>query len=220
MSKIRKQFVIFDLDGTVIDTNGVIIDSWQAVFRKYLGRELPESEIIKTFGETIWDTMDRLLPGRDKTEITNYYRSYQSAHVDEKLRVFDGIIDVLEELNRRGHVLAVVTSRTRATAEDYMDRFGLIGYFNVMVACEDTEAHKPDPEPLLIGLEKLGANPDEAIMIGDAKYDIGCAGNAGVESVIVGWSHPVDDEDLRSFGFEPTYKANRPWDIIDIVTDR
>ena len=214
-----KKYIIWDFDGTIACTNDIIIESWQATFRRYLGRELPVRDVEATFGETLVHTIGEKIPGEDPAEVMGYYRDYQYAHCEGRVYVFDGIKEVLEELKRRGCKQGVATSRTAKSFHKYMKSFGLDGIMDVVVSMEDVTRHKPDPESVEKVLEKFGADPDDAIMIGDTKYDVGCANNAGVDSVLVGWSHYVDEASMAADGFEPTYRIDSPAQLLDIIQE-
>lgn len=213
---MKKKHIVFDFDGTLLDTNRVILDSWQAVFRHYEGRERPEADILKTFGETIDDSMRRFFPAEDVEDAKELYRGYQREHASESVKLFDGMRELLTELGERGHTLSIVTSRLRRTTGEYLEDLGIRDLFDVVITCNDTDAHKPDPLPLLIALDRLGAEKDEAIMLGDTRFDIGCCCNAGVDSVLVEWSHDVDEEEIRN-GYRPTYRISKPEELLALV---
>ena len=228
-----KKYIIFDFDGTLVNTNNIIIASWQATYRHYLGHELPLREVEATFGEILVDTIGRKIPDAPVEEVVNFYRAYQDSHQQEiSVYVFDGIREVLEELRKRGCVIGVGTSRTEYSFNNYMKKLGLEGYVDEVVTMNDVSAHKPDPETIYAVLRKMmpggkesgdkeipAAVRDAAIMIGDTKYDIGSANNAGIDSVLVGWSHFVDEEDMAADGFEPSYRIERPSQLLEIVGD-
>ena len=193
MTKINT--VLFDFDGTVMDTNGVIINSWQHTFRTLDGKERSEEEIISTFGEPLAITMKKLLPHIPVEEGIETYRSYHYDNFSDLISVFPGIVELLKQLKEKGYKTGVVTSRMLHTTKQGLDKFDLNQYFDVVVTCDDTTKHKPDPEPVNIALEKLNAKPEEAIMLGDSMFDILCARNAGVKSVLVGWALPVSEEE-------------------------
>lgn len=207
-----KKYIIFDFDGTIANTNDVIIESWQAAFKKYLGHEIPVPEIEMTFGETIEYTIKNKLPDKEWTEVRDFFRAYQRDECKTQVTVFPGVPELLRELKHRGYVLAIATSRTKTSYHAYMERIGLKNYFDVEITLEDVSAHKPDPECLYAVLNKLGAKPEEAIMIGDTRFDIGSAVNAGVDSVMIRWSHAIGE-----MTWEPTYYVDKPEEILKIV---
>ncbi|MEA4988036.1 MAG: HAD-IIIA family hydrolase [Anaerovorax sp.] len=184
----KKTTVLFDFDGTIMDTNDIIVKSWQYTFRTLEGKERPIEEILATFGEPLHITMERILPGFDSEEAIEIYRSYQFNHYQELIELFPGMEKLITELKQEGYKLAVVTSRLRNSTESGLNKFDLTEHFDVIVTADDTKKHKPDPEPVLIALEKLGSNPQEAIMIGDSMFDVLCAQNAGVDAVLVSWA--------------------------------
>ena len=213
-----KKYIIFDFDGTIANTNNIIIASWQSTFERYLGHKLPVREIEATFGETLYDTIARLIPGENVDEVVAHYRNYQDTHQEEyKVYIFEGVRELIDELKAKGCRIGVATSRTANSFNKYMHELGMDGYVDVLVTMEDVTHHKPHPESVTKVLERFGASPEEAIMIGDTKYDIGCANNADVDSVLVGWSHYVDEEDMAAAGFEPTYHLDTPDQLLELV---
>ena len=239
-----KKFFIFDFDGTVANTNNIIIASWQATLEHYLGHKIPVRDIEATFGETIFDSMERMLPGVDCYEAVDYYRAYQYSHQDDhKVYVFNGMAETLKELRARGGIIGIGTSRTANSFWKYMKMLGLDKLVDEVVTINDVTTHKPDPETIDAVLIKMMAHdsetwtaaegqadrdedshlhiPDEvrraAVMIGDTKYDIGCANNAHIDSVLVEWSHYVDEEDMAAAGFEPTYRFEIPAQLLELI---
>ena len=227
-----KKYIIFDFDGTIANTNNIIIASWQATFRHYLGHELPVRRIEATFGETLMDTIACLIPDAPVDEVIDYYRAFQDSHQEDiAVYIFDGVKEMMEELRARGCIIGVGTSRTAYSFWNYMERFGMKDYVDEVVTMNDVTAHKPHPETVDAVLLKMMAHDnrapgpegipqdvrDDAIMIGDTKYDIGCANNADVDSVLIGWSHYVDEEAMAADGFEPTYRIDRPAQFLEIV---
>jgi pyrophosphatase PpaX len=209
MTKINT--VLFDFDGTIMDTNTVILNSWQHTFRTVEGQERPAEEIIRTFGEPLYITMEKVLPQIPVEEGAQIYRSYHYDNFAELIEVFPGILELLEELKRNGYKTGIVTSRLRHTTHVGLQKYDMEKYFDAIVTCDDTDKHKPDPEPVNIALERLGSKPEEAIMVGDSMFDIICARNAGVKAVLVGWAIAVSEEDK--------YGENAPDFIIETAED-
>ena len=208
--------VLFDFDGTLVNTNDAIIASWQHTYLHYTGREASLERITSCFGEPLLITMAREFPGVDPAESAEVYRRFQVEHTDELVKVFDGIPELLEALKEAGYRIAIVTSRTRESAHRYLDMLGLRGYFEDMVSCDDTHVHKPNPEPILLCLEKLGITKDEAIMIGDSPFDMKCANNAGVKSVLVDWRITSDNASLIPDA-RADYEIAKPLDLMAVL---
>ena len=112
--------------------------------------------------------------------------------------------------------MGVVTSRTRESAQRYMDMFGIGDYFEEMVSCDDTDIHKPNPEPILLCLKKMGITAEEALMVGDSPFDIKCANNAGVKSVLVGWRITGDGQTLIDDARED-FTISEPSELVGVL---
>lgn len=180
--------VLFDFDGTVMNTNEVILRSWQHTFQTIENREEDEAKIIATFGEPLDVTMGKFFPDMPRDEAVEIYRSYHRDNFGDLITVFPGMKEVLAEVKIRGYKTGLVTSRLLHTTQQGLEKYELKDYFDVVVTAEDTEKHKPDPEPINIALKKLGSRPETSLMLGDTMFDILCAKNAGITSVLVGWS--------------------------------
>ena len=209
--------VLFDFDGTVMDTNNVIIGSWQHTFKTVEGKERDEAEIIKTFGEPLIDTMKKFFPDYPTEEAVEIYRSYHRDRFTELIDIFPGIKKLLSKLKRRGYKTAIVTSRLKTTTMLGMEKYGIDKYFDAVITCEDTDKHKPDPEPVNIALQRLNSLPEEAVMLGDSMFDIMCAHNAGVKSILVGWALAVSEEE-KSGPNGPDYIIESPDELFDILS--
>ncbi len=193
MNKITT--VLFDFDGTIMDTNSLIINSWQYTFRTIEGKERPEAEIIATLGEPLALSMKNLLPQVPVDYAIEVYRKYQHGNFSEEIDIFPGMLELIKDLNKQGYKMGIVTSRMTGTTIQGLEKYGIKECFEAVVTCDHTDKHKPDPDPINIALEILRSTPEESIMIGDSKFDILCAKNAGVKSVLVGWAIALSEED-------------------------
>ena len=179
------------------------------------------------------NTIGRMIPDAPVNEVVDFYRSYQDSHQQEyEVYVFEGVRELLEQLRARGCIIGVGTSRTAYSFRNYMKKLEMDQLVDEVVTMNDVSSHKPDPETIDALLIKMMANAgepydecsgipehvrDAAVMIGDTKYDIGCANNAGVDSVIVGWSHYVDEEAMLAEGFVPTYRIDTPEQLLEMI---
>ena len=120
-----KRYVIFDFDGTLINTNDVIIASWEATYEHFLGYRPPLSVILSTFGETLEYTISQRFSDFDLSTVLEYDRNYQSKHRAEMVTLFKGTEEMLEELTRRGYKLAIATSRMSDSFHEYI-LFGVV----------------------------------------------------------------------------------------------
>ena len=211
-----KKYILFDFDGTLVNTNDVILASWQHTYRHYLGHEMPVDHITSCFGEPLLLTMEREFPGVDPQESADVYRQFQLENADKLVTIFPGIKELLADLKAAGYVLGIVTSRTRESALRYMDMFGITSYFSDLVTCDDTTVHKPNPEPILLAMSKLGASAEESIMIGDSPFDDKCANNAGVDSVMVNWRITCDETSVIDDA-KVDYWLHQPSDLVELL---
>lgn len=214
MTKINT--VLFDFDGTVMDTNNLILQSWQHTFRTVEGKERPAEEIFATFGEPLFITMEKFLPQIPAEEGVEIYRSYHYDNFTELIKVFPGILELLKELKTRGYKTGIVTSRLRHTTDLGLKKYDMEQYFDVVITVEDTDKYKPDPEPVKAALERLRSKPEEAVMVGDSIFDILCARGAGVKAVLVSWALAVGGEN-ETGGNAPDYIIEKAEDLLDIL---
>ena len=222
-----KKFIIFDFDGTLVHTNDVIIGSWQATYEHYLGRQVSRSQIEQTFGETLADTIRNRIPGAPVEEVKSYYRAWQEAHKESLVYIYDGIKELLAELRGRGCVIGVGTSRTASSLWNYLRQFGIDDSIDAVVTMDDVTRHKPHPDTALAVLAKmagLGAGAEipgeilaDAVMLGDSRFDIGCASNAGIDSVLTIWGRPIGEEEIATWDWRPTYILERPSELLSIM---
>ena len=191
---MKYKYILFDLDGTLLNTNKLIIESFKYTLKKHLDINIDDSDILKYFGEPLMVTLERFSKEKAKEMFDTYIKYNESIH-DDMVEVFGDVESLLEEILKMGCKTAVVTSKRKALAERGLRLFDLLKYFDDIIALEDTEKHKPDPEPILEAISRLNANKNEALMVGDSEFDIKCAKNAGVDSVFVSWSQAGDYQD-------------------------
>lgn len=185
MGKIR--CVLFDLDGTIIGTSKLIIDSFQHTFKLHLGLDVPAEEIALTLGRPLVDILSRY--SADKVnEMLRTYREYNESRHDIVTQPIPGVSETLRELKSAGIVLGVVTGKRRQLALRGMRLFGLDSYMATLVTPEDTDRHKPHPDPVLKALQLLNQQPEHTLMVGDSPLDVACARAAGTYTAVVRWS--------------------------------
>ena len=191
---MRFRVVLFDLDGTLIDSGPIILASMRHAAVTVLGRE-PDEELVRAAigGPGLVAQMRDLDPDR-VDELVEVYRAHNEP-LHATLESFDGVLDLLPVLRAEGRRLGIVTAKRRATVELAFDRFPTLrDDIEVVVGAEDTERHKPDPDPVLEGLRLLDAAPADAAYVGDSPFDIRAAKSAGTFAVAVAWGgiHPVE----------------------------
>jgi pyrophosphatase PpaX len=186
MERSRLSAVVFDLDGTLIDTIPLILASHQHATRTVLGTALPDELLLSGIGRPLLHQM-RLFSEERAQELFDTYRSWNHANTERMLRGFEGVDDLLLRLERADIRVGVVTSKSR----DAVDlAFGIVPppvTFDTVVTFDDTDRHKPEPEPILLALERMGVVPGRAAYVGDAPWDVQAARAAGCAAVAVSW---------------------------------
>lgn len=181
--------VLFDLDGTIIDTNELIISTFMHV----LGSHFPQQpytreQIIPHMGMTLEQQMQTFSGRQEVAELVADYRSYNGLHHDAMVREFPRVNEVISTLHQRGIKMGVVTTKIRPTTLRALELFGLKQYMDTIVTVQDVEHPKPHPEPVLTAVKQLGADPSRTLMVGDSAADIQSAKAAGVKAAGVAWS--------------------------------
>ncbi len=187
--------ILFDLDGTLIDSTDLILNSFNYVLKTYLKKEVPEDRIRSLFGRPLHYQMALFGGEKQADELVKRYREHNLASHKEYLKPIDGAKETLEILKKRGYKLGLVTSKKEDAARLGMQICQIETYFDVFVFSDDVKIHKPEPEPVLCALRKLNLRPQEAVYVGDSTYDIICGQRAGVKTVGVGYT-PVGREAL------------------------
>lgn len=207
--------VLFDLDGTIIDTNELIISSFMYALKENGLAPLTREEIIPHMGTTLQQQM-RVFSGQEDVDgiLEKSYRSYNMLHHDELVRAFPHVNETIAELSRRGIKLGIVTTKIRPTTIKALEMFDLLKYMDTIVTVSDVTEPKPHPEPVLTAVHKLGVDPRKTLMVGDSTVDIQSAKAAGVYAAGVAWSLK-GEETLRKY--DPDYIIHDIRDIFDIV---
>jgi pyrophosphatase PpaX len=184
----RLPAVLFDLDGTLIDSIELILNSARFAFEKLERVAPPDEEWLAGIGIPLFTMFERYArDAADRDRLILAYREYQLANHDRLVRCYDGIVDTVRTLHDRGHELAIVTSKSEALAMRGLAHVGLARYMDTIVGCDSSSRHKPDPEPVRIALHRLGCAPQDAVFVGDSIFDIQAGNAAGVRTIAVLW---------------------------------
>ena len=181
--------VLFDFDGTLVDTTEMIHQSMRHAASSVLGRDdIPRETLLANVGQPLPRQME-LIDAERAELLLEAYRRHHEEHHDDLIGEFPGIEEALTRLRSAGIQVAVVTSKRLVSVEMALKNFpGLRDVVDRFVTMEDTTEHKPHPEPLLRGLELLGNVPkEEAVYVGDSPFDVEAAKAAGLTSVAVSW---------------------------------
>lgn len=206
--------VLFDLDGTIVDTNELIIQSFLHTLEGETEQPYTRERIIPHMGFPLLEQL-RFFTGKDQVdELVVKYRKFNLDKHDELVAEFPHVREVLAELRSRKIRMGVATNKMRMTTLMGLKMCGLDSYMDAIVTIDDVANGKPDPEMIRKALEQLNVDPWEALMVGDSKYDIVAGRDAGVKTVGVSWSLK-GEEHLRTF--HPDYIIRDMRDLLEIV---
>jgi pyrophosphatase PpaX len=184
--ELRWKAVVFDLDGTLIDTIPLIVASHRHAVQTVLGRDFSDDVLRSGIGRPLIDQM-KVFDEAQAQALFDTYRVWNHANTAALLGRFDGVDDVLVRLAAAGAKLAVATSKSRDAVDLAFSIQPPVVEFDAIVTVEDSTRHKPHPEPVLTAIAQLGAEPADAVYVGDAPYDIEAALAAGCGAVGVTW---------------------------------
>lgn len=193
----RRPFaVLFDLDGTLIDSIGLLLECVHHTFEARTPAPTDE-EWIAGIGTPLRRQLSAYTSDDDDVErLIDRYRNFQRENHDRLTRAFPGVIDTLQELERRGNPMGVVTSKSNEMMDRGLAYVGAINFMKTRIGMDSCKLHKPDPTPVRVALEELGYQPHEALFLGDSPHDIESGNAAGVTSVAALWG-PFTREQLE-----------------------
>ena len=211
---VRHPVVLFDLDGTVVDSGPIILASRRHATREVLGTEHSDEELMQAVGGPGLEAQLGHFGPDDVDELVRVYRAHNEP-LHETLEAFAGMEDVLGRLHAEGRRLGVVTAKRRSTVELAFARVPIAHLFETVVGGDETEKHKPDPEPLLLAAERMGVDPASAAYVGDSPFDISAAKAAGMYAVAVTWGRIHDRARLERE--EPDAIADSAEELLRLV---
>jgi len=192
---MRFPVVLFDLDGTVIDSGAIILASMRHAAKEVLGADPPDELLMAAVGGPGLEAqMHALAPDRVQ-ELVDVYRAHNEPLHDE-LVCCAGIDGVLLSLKEEGRRLGIVTAKRLATVDLEFKALPLRHLFDTVVGGDETQRHKPDPEPLLLAAERLDVEPKTCAYVGDSPFDIRAAKAAHMHAVAVTWGGIHDRDKL------------------------
>ena len=180
--------VLFDLDGTLIDSIGLLLESVRHAFEGFDGQAPTEQEWVAGIGTPLATQLKAFCDTDEQlAAITLRYRTFQRAAHDRLTRSFPGTPEVLGSLAASGHPMAIVTSKSNEMMHRALDLTGIAPYMSSTIGCDSCDLHKPDPFPVRMALQELGYQETEAVFIGDSPHDINAGNSAGVVSIAALW---------------------------------
>jgi HAD superfamily hydrolase (TIGR01549 family) len=179
--------VLFDVDGTLVDTNGIIVQAFHETLLDMRGEDVPMAQLRTILGVAGLETTREYTDSEAEAEQMLARWAGRTDELSDQTDLFGGVVDLLTALTGRGLRLGIVTSRLDWELERDVARFGLDRYFDTMVTASDTVRHKPAADPVEEALRRLAAPPEAAVYVGDSVYDMGTAVAAGVPFGLATW---------------------------------
>lgn len=205
--------VLFDLDGTLINTNDLIIESFLHTLNLYYPNKYGREDILPFLGPTLHETFVKMDPLR-VDEMIAVYRKFNHDQHDALVTQFETVYETVQTLHEKGYKLGIVTTKIRQTVKMGLKLTGLDQFFETVVTLDDVEHAKPHPEPVLLALKQLDSLPDQSIMVGDNHHDINSGKAAGTKTAGVAWT-------IKGTGhleqFKPDYMLHRMSDLLTVL---
>ena len=200
--------LIFDMDGTLIDTDEIIYRTWKELFLEYKPKDyVIDREVARTFsGPPVEQSINFAFPELDPDFVLKEYRKRTAKYYEDCLKMFPGELEIIHKLHDDGYIFCVATSKNKEMTIKCLETYGIKDYFTYVLTSSDPFKHKPDPDMLNFIIEKLNVSKDEVVMIGDTKFDYLAAKNAGVKCILFTGSPRKYEEDIKPFAFTPTYE--------------
>lgn len=222
------EVVLFDFDGTLVNTTPLILRSFHATWQEVCALRCEDAEYIATFGLPLPVAFEQMaerfvaegrLPAPASNlalveELITTYRNFNERWHDEMIEPFAGIRETLEGLRQRGCRLGVVTSKKRVGLERGLRIFQMSDFFEVTICAEDSTIHKPQPEPLLIALRQFQAQPAQGLYVGDSTHDLVAGRAAGVRTAAATWG-PFPVAALQQL--QPDYLLGQPQELLQLI---
>lgn len=206
--------VIFDFDGTLADTNQVVINSFKHIYKKFRMEEGSDEYILSTFGEPLELTLARDFGEFNFEDVISCYRNYQKDIFNDEVALYEGVDETLKYLKAKNIKMGVATSRLKASTMEGLEKFSIKKYFDVILTADDVKKHKPDKEPLIRTMSILNSSPDRTLYVGDSRFDMECAINAGTTPVLAGWQK---NSEILAKKYNIKYVLDKMWDLTKIL---
>ena len=200
--------LVFDIDGTIIDSAKINMLSLQETVKELRGDVMPLEDLYFSFGIPGVRAMEILGFPEPEKAVQVWIRNYSACAERLGMPLFPGMREILERLREKGASLGIITSKLREEYDEHFEKQGLLELFPWVVTASDTPKGKPYPDPMLEYLRRTGAAPEEVLYFGDTAYDMACARAAGVDHALVLWGC------LSPEGIEATYRLEKAEEIL------
>ena len=180
--------VLFDLDGTLIDSIALLLASVRHAFSTFSGRAPTNDEWIAGIGTPLRSQLRSFVPSDDEVEhLALAYRTFQREHHDRLTTIYPGTLEAIQTLASAGHPMGIVTSKSNAMMDRSLAFTGIAPYMQTTIGCDSCDRHKPDPFPVQLALQELGYSPTEALFVGDSPHDMHAGNAAHVTTIGALW---------------------------------
>ncbi len=183
---MRFPVVLFDLDGTIVDSGWMILASYRHATTTVLGRDFPDEVLLANVGAGDLEEQMREFDLEKADELAKAYREFY-APLHSELQAFPGMLELLRKLDDEDRLVGIVSAKRRDIVKLATDALGFGERLDVVVGSDEAPRGKPHPDQILVALERLGAEPDRTAYVGDAPFDVAAAKAAGVHAVGVTW---------------------------------
>ncbi|TCS95687.1 pyrophosphatase PpaX [Hazenella coriacea] len=204
--------ILFDLDGTLLNTNQLILASFMHTLEHHCPGKYTEQDVLAIMGEPLIDMMRRF-DDRQAEQMVETYQKHNIENHDHYVEPFPHVVEVIKQINQAGIPMAVVTNKRRPVVEMGLRLFGLDAWMDEVICVGDAPQAKPEPDLLLLAMERIQMKPEECLMVGDSRYDLMAAQKAGVACAGVSWSLHLDD--LQKY--RPDYMLDDLRDLLEIL---
>lgn len=202
--------IVFDIDGTLIDTEYAVLHSLQDTLKTLCGENVPLEELTFALGITGADALKRFSIENTASALDLWNKNMRD--YSDTVTVFNGISELLEILSESSYKMGIVTSKTREEYENEFIRFDIHKYFSTVVCADDTVEHKPMPDPLFEYMKMAGTDCSKMLYTGDSKYDGMCARRAGVDFALAVWGS-------HTKSVSADYYIKKPLDMVAAISE-
>jgi pyrophosphatase PpaX len=205
--------LLFDLDGTLINTNDLIVESFLHTLNHYYPDQYKKEDVYPFMGPPLIDTFEAI--DKERTmEMVAHYRKFNLDRHDSLVTEFEGVYEAIRILHENNFKLAIVSTKVHDSVVKGLKLTNLDSFFDVIIGLDDVEHAKPHPEPVEKALAALGSKPEEAMMIGDNYHDIESGQNAGTMTAGVAWS--LKGRDFLN-EYNPDFMLESMADLLEIL---
>lgn len=205
--------VLFDLDGTLVNTNDLILASFKHTLKNYTPELAETFDLTPYIGYPLIDIF-KIIDKERANDMLQMYRKHNAENHDLLIKEYDGVYEAVKALKERGVRLGIVTNKIHDMAVRGLKVTRLHQFFDVVIGFDDVHHSKPHAEPIMKALENLNSTPESALMVGDSPFDVQAGKNAGTYTACVGWSL-TGKEIIQQL--KPDYVVHHMSDVVEIV---